>query len=279
GFVAGSLDVDDGYLRSLCVGLRLSIVNVGYRLAPEHPFPIGFKDACNGNAFSPSSPAAAHASKLDGSLKRGFLVGGVSAGANLAGDCCCTTIPYNRSLCTRPPISPAPLSAGLALPRLTLRLPLAVHPAADVSRYVCTPRAELRSLEEQANVPFSDYIQDPRLRQLELFTHALRAPPNDLRVSPLLAPSHTELPRAYLQVFGLDPLRDEGLLYVRLSREAGVEVQLATYPGRHRPHGYNMVFPGTKAAVKVDEDLRAGIDWLLSLRTWKKRSSSVCQIA
>ncbi|KAI0367354.1 hypothetical protein BV20DRAFT_1123505 [Pilatotrama ljubarskyi] len=182
--------------------------------------------------------AAAHASKLDGSPKRGFL---------------------------DPFFAPG---SGREIIGQLLQTPQVVHPAADVGGY----SAQLCSLEEQASAPF---LTTSKIRA---FANALRAPPNDLRVSPLLAPSHAALPPPYVQVFGLDPLRDEGQLYSRLLREAGVDVQLHTrYPGC--PHGFNMVFPEAKAAVKVDQDLRAGIDCLLSLCTWKKRSSSVCQIA
>ncbi|KAI0370639.1 hypothetical protein BV20DRAFT_1121315, partial [Pilatotrama ljubarskyi] len=236
GFVAGSLDVDDGYLRSLCAALQLSIVSVDYRLAPEHPFPTGFNDAYTGLQW-----AAVHASTLDGSLKRGFLVGGVSAGANLAAAV---------ALHARDDPFFAP-GSGREITGQLLQTPQVIHPEAQVGRY----SAELRSMQEQADAPFLT------ASKVRAFASALRAPPNDLRVSPLLAPSHAALPPAYVQVFGLDPLRDEGLLYVRLLREAGVDVRLDTYLGC--PHGFNMVFPEAKAAVKVDEDLRAGIDWLL----------------
>jgi acetyl esterase/lipase len=47
----------------------------------------------------------------------------------------------------------------------------------------------------------------------------------DPEVSPLLA-NHTGLPPTHLQVCGLDPLRDEGLLYERLLREQGVPTRL-----------------------------------------------------
>lgn len=44
--------------------------------------------------------------------------------------------------------------------------------------------------------------------------------------SPLLYPSHQGLPPAYLQICGGDILRDEGLLYERLLREAEVKTKL-----------------------------------------------------
>jgi acetyl esterase/lipase len=44
--------------------------------------------------------------------------------------------------------------------------------------------------------------------------------------SPPLLADHTGLPPSYLQICGLDPLRDEGLLYERLLREQGILTKL-----------------------------------------------------
>lgn len=46
------------------------------------------------------------------------------------------------------------------------------------------------------------------------------------------APGHKHLPPAYLQVCGLDPLRDEALIYGRVLREeAGVKTKIDIYKG------------------------------------------------
>lgn len=57
----------------------------------------------------------------------------------------------------------------------------------------------------------------------------LQAPPEDPRFSVLLAESHANLPPAYIQVSGLDPLRDEGILYEKVLRNAGVKTQIKVY--------------------------------------------------
>ncbi|KAH9888111.1 alpha/beta hydrolase fold-domain-containing protein [Cubamyces lactineus] len=237
GFVAGDLDLDDNYLRNLCVDLQLSIVNVGYRLAPEHVFPTGFNDAYAGLKW-----ASGHAPALRASLRAGFIVGGTSAGANLA-----------AAVALRARDDPffAP-GSGREITGQLLQTPQVLHLAADAGSYA----PELRSMEEQADAPFLT------ARKLRAFADALRAPPNDERISPLLAASHAGLPPAFIQVFGLDPLRDEGLLYARLLRDAGVQTRLNVYPGV--PHTFMMVFPETEVAARVERDVRDGLRWLLA---------------
>lgn len=61
------------------------------------------------------------------------------------------------------------------------------------------------------------------------FTELYGAPPEDLRISPLLAQSHAGLAPAFIQVMELDTLRDEDILYEAALREAGVSTKLALY--------------------------------------------------
>src|SRR5262249_39479070 len=45
GWVIGSVDTHDGITRALARRAGCIVVSVGYRLAPEHPFPAGLDDA------------------------------------------------------------------------------------------------------------------------------------------------------------------------------------------------------------------------------------------
>ena len=54
----------------------------------------------------------------------------------------------------------------------------------------------------------------------------LNPPLRDPEFTPLYYPSHAGLPPVYFQVCGMDPVRDEGLLYEKLLREAGVKTKL-----------------------------------------------------
>ncbi len=51
----------------------------------------------------------------------------------------------------------------------------------------------------------------------------------DWRASPLLAPSHADLPPAYLITAGFDPLVDEGRAYAAALEKAGVPVEYRNY--------------------------------------------------
>jgi len=68
GWVVGSIDSFDTACRALTNASGATVVSVGYRLAPEHPFPAGLEDC------------AAVTRALDGPL----VVAGDSAGGNLA---------------------------------------------------------------------------------------------------------------------------------------------------------------------------------------------------
>ncbi|GHG39629.1 MULTISPECIES: alpha/beta hydrolase [Amycolatopsis] len=45
GFVLGSIDTHEGACRPLAEEAGVRVVSIGYRLAPEHPFPAAASDA------------------------------------------------------------------------------------------------------------------------------------------------------------------------------------------------------------------------------------------
>jgi acetyl esterase/lipase len=71
GWVIGDLDTHDGTARAIAEGSGATVVSVGYRLAPENPFPAAIDDCVAAIRW-----VAEHAAEL--------AVGGDSAGGNLA---------------------------------------------------------------------------------------------------------------------------------------------------------------------------------------------------
>ncbi|RDX52805.1 hypothetical protein OH76DRAFT_1454214 [Lentinus brumalis] len=234
GFALGDLEMDDMHLRTVAVELKLAIVNVGYRLSPEFQFPTPFEDC-----YTALKWIADNAADLQIDLKKGFIVGGDSAGGNISA---------GIALKARDD----PFFAGRPLTGQYLLEPAVVHPDAYPEKF----KASLRSFEEFSNTPFLS--KESVLR----FFGAYDPPPSDLRVSPLLAVSHAGLPPAFIQVQECDPIRDDGIVYETVLREAGVPVKLIKYPGCL--HGFHYSFPSISAAVKLDRDAREGIRWLLT---------------
>lgn len=75
GWVIGDIQMSDALCRRLAAGAGCELISVGYRLAPEHPYPAPLDDA-----FAALQWASA---QKDGPL----VVAGESAGANLAAAC------------------------------------------------------------------------------------------------------------------------------------------------------------------------------------------------
>lgn len=186
GWVIGSLETHDPTCRYLARNAQVRVLSVGYRLAPEHPFPAAADDAFTAFRF-----AARNAEAL-GADPSAIAIGGDSAGANLAASVCLQT----REKGPRPVFQ------------------LLFYPATDM-----TTRRRSRDLFADGFFLTDDdmtWFVDHYCADLET-----RADP---RLSVLLADDLRGLPPAYVATAGFDPLRDEGNAFADRLREAGVPV-------------------------------------------------------
>lgn len=235
GYSVGNLDTDELVCRANSANHRIIVVNVDYRLAPEFRWPIGPNDAYDAVKW-----VALNAQELRVDLKKGFIVGGLSAGGNFT----CTITQRARD---DPELQGKITGQVLQVP-------------ATITHEEGFPpekfKDKLKSYEQCKD--------DPILSRTEMDLYMGAYQPGELNhplVSPLLAKSFSGLPPAYVQIAGGDPLRDEGLLYAQMMQESGVPTKVDVYPGM--PHGFTIYYPTIGASAKWRADLEVGIQWLL----------------
>jgi acetyl esterase/lipase len=215
GFAYGELATPSPWARAVCEGAGAVVVNVNYRLAPEHPFPAGVEDCDAALRWM-----ADHAGRLGVDAAR-VAVTGASAGACL--------------------------SAALALMARDRGGPAIAHQCLLVP--VLDDRVDTASARR---VTDRRIVNGPGVRRTwEGYLGAGRAGGAD--VSPYAAPARAAdlsgLPPAYVLVCGLDPLRDEGLAYARRLAEAGVDVELRHVAGAW--HFFEAYAPETEVARRT----------------------------
>lgn len=231
GFTLGGLDNESILCRNF-TQLGGVAVNVDYRLAPENPFPIGIHDAYDALKWT-----AEHFEELGGNPKKGFLVGGISAGGNFGA--VISHIYINDKL--SPPLTGAYLS-----------IPACVDPESVPDKY----KHVYLSREQNAQAPLLGSSG------CDLFESLYQAESGSPLKCPALFESHKGLPPTYFQICGLDPLRDEGLIYEQILRvDNGIKTKVHLYPGL--PHGFWTWYPEAQFSVKFQEDCVEGMSWLL----------------
>ena len=83
---------------------------------------------------------------------------------------------------------------------------------------------------------------------------ALKPEVSSPKHSPLLwaGEGHKNLPPHFIQVAGMDPLRDDGLIYTLALQKSGVSVQTVVYSGV--PHAFDAMAPHLEVTKKFVGD-------------------------
>ena len=201
-FFLGSLETHDHVARLLASETGCKVVSVGYRLAPEHPFPAGLDDCLTTVRW-----VAGGGDSL-GWDRRTLAVAGDSSGGNFAA-------------------AVAALAHDDGLEAITHQI--LYYPSLDLDfeleRYA--------SLRENA-VGYG--LETAGLRPFNAFYLNSGADPSDPRVSPIKRRDLTGLPAALILTGEFDPLRDEAELYGQRLRQSGVRTMVSRYAGAG--HGF-----------------------------------------
>jgi acetyl esterase len=221
GWVVGSVEDYDLLMRRLADGCGALVVSVDYRLAPEHKFPAAVDDC-----IAVTNWVLEKGAELGGDTSR-VAIGGDSAGGNLT----------------------AVVSQQL---RGRFAFQVLVYPSVDLRMGYTSidENADGYLLTKSAMIWFRDH-----------YVVGTDASPEDTRLAPILNEDWRGLPPALLITAEFDPLRDEGELYGRKLREAGVPVTVHRYDGQiHAFFGMSGLMPAADEAVaEVSAALRTAL--------------------
>ena len=192
GWVSGDVEGFDRVARRLANASGALCVSVGYRLAPEHPFPAAVEDAKAVVAW-----AGGHGGVRFGSDPRRVVVGGDSAGGQVA-------------------------ALAVQHARDRVRAQLLVYPALD-------PACSSESYRAYADGPLLTAAEMRGYWAAYLGGgSAGSASERSGQASPL-GGDLAGLPQTLIAVAEHDPVRDDGLAYATALRDAGVEVETITF--------------------------------------------------
>ena len=204
GFIFGDIAMMDPWCQAVAGELGAVVVSVGYRLAPEHRFPAALHDCHAALCW-----VAAQAEALGIDPTR-IVIAGQSAGGALAAA---------TSLYARDHGGPLPCFQLLEIPVLDDRLDTPSMLAFTDTPFWNRPNAEWG---------WKHYLGDAFGGEVSPYAAPLRA--TDL----------SGLPPAYISTMEFDPLRDEGLVYAMRLLQAGVSVEIHSFPGTF--HGSSVVY-------------------------------------
>ena len=244
GFIAGDNHQMATEAQALVQLYGAVVVNISYRLAPEHKFPCSWEDSWDNLVW-----LAQHGAEIGADLARGFVVGGTSAGAKVAAACArkAQVEPLAYPLTGQWLYVPWVLEEQ-QVPEKWSHLFMSRQHNKDAP-ILCT--ADLEKV-----LGYTGLDSDSPWASPVRFDHPLAG-----------------LPKTYIQVDGMDPLRDDGLLYDEMLKEAGVASRCDLYPGV--PHAHAAFMPGTEIARKAVVDLLVAVGWMLNQGICEERALEV----
>ena len=223
GWTLLSIDAADTLCRTIAVDTNCTVVSVGYRLAPEDPFPAAFDDVWAVTRWVSDGGLGWQPMRL--------AVAGDSAGGNLA--------------------------AGIALEardtgRVHIDLQVLLYPVTDLdlqtpSMVALGPDPRFRLTHGTMAWFWTNY-----LGSLSTSPHI-----SDQRAVPAVAADLGGVAPAIIVTPGFDPLKDDGRRYAELLAAASVAVELVE--PETLPHGFAMMLGAVPAARSAFSDITTRI--------------------
>lgn len=244
GFLFGTLDSEDATCARIALASDVVVFNLNYRHSPEWKYPTAWHDAEDAFEW-----VVAHASKSFHGDPTHVVVGGVSAGGHLAAALTLTKKRENAS-------------SFANIKGQVLMIPGLAHMAHEDQ---LKHRSDMHHRSSYQENEFAPVLPVSKINWFNDLVHSQAPLASDRRVN-ILAASPEEvhgLPPTTFGIAGLDPLRDEALLYANVLAENGVPTDVHLFKGV--PHGFRR-FGVQKLSLCRDYDrvMHDGIRWALS---------------
>ncbi|MFS0824551.1 alpha/beta hydrolase [Bacillus sp. 1P02SD] len=196
-FFSGSIESHDEVVRPICMESGYKVISVGYRLAPEHPFPAGLEDC-----YQVTKWATEHQEELKWDGKN-LAIAGDSSGGNLV-----AAVSY----------------LARDKKEFTITKQVLFYPSLDLDF------SEFRypSLIENGRGYF---VESDSLAEHNSFYLVGGVDTDNPLVSPIREENLENLPSAFVITAEYDPFRDEGELFAANLKKCGVAVELKRYEG------------------------------------------------
>ena len=235
GFCIGAPEGEEQTARNIVQAFGAVAVSASYRLAPEFKFPHAPKDS-----WAAVKWAAANAKSWGADPSTGFIIGGTSAGGNITA--------VVAHLARDEKLSPPLTGQYLAIPAV---LPASKVPEKYKEYYLSYEQNKTAPVLPQAAIDM--FMRGYEPDEDDAVYYACFNHPK----------GHKDLPQAFFQIDGLDPLRDEAIIYERVLREEnGIKTKMSLYPGL--PHGHWGFFPFLSSSEKFRKEQVEGFGWLLN---------------
>ncbi len=187
GHMAGSVKVYDPICRRMALATRHIVVSVDYRLAPEHPYPAGVKDA-----FVAVEKVWTTLDRTALAYEKRLSIGGDSGGGAL-----CATVAHMAQ----------------KHPEIEIRRQVLIYPSLDYT--MSHPSVEING---------SGYLLEKEKMQW-YFDHYFQNDEDRRKASPLYMEIGPRMTRTLVITAEFCPLRDEGAAYVRRLARHGIRAE------------------------------------------------------
>lgn len=230
GLVMGHRSQDTARLVPLVCELGVTVINVDYRLAPEHPYPAAAEDCYAALYWAAREAPGVPGLGIDPAR---IVVMGSSAGGGLAAATALMARDFG-----------GPRIAGLLL----------LYPMLDDRMQTCSSRQVRLATWTSADNEFAwkSYLGP-----------AAGGPGVSPHAAPARAACLSGLPPVYLEAAAADIFRDEDAAFASRAWKDRVRLRLTVYDGA--PHGYDVLAPESRAARAAFRDRVGWLRWLLNI--------------